>query len=77
MQRKDVPELELLRAIRRRTDGGEWRQFPHELLAMPEKVVERKMEQLDRRGYIDWGVSLRTAWLTNKGRDRLAELEGG
>ena len=34
---------------------------------MPEKVVYRKMEKLNAQGYLEYGVSLRTAWLTEKG----------
>lgn len=76
LHRKDVPELRLLQVIRdRRAVPGLWRHFPHELLDMPEKLIERKMEQLERRGYLDVGVSLRTGWLTEAGVARLRELE--
>ena len=34
----------------------------------PEKVCYRAMERADRRGLLDYGVSLRTAWLADKGR---------
>lgn len=33
----------------------------------PLKVVYRAMERADDRGLIEWGVSLRTGWLTPKG----------
>lgn len=36
-----------------------------------EKLVYKKMEQLDRLGYLDCGVSLRTAWLTEKAKEYL------
>lgn len=36
-----------------------------------EKVVLTKMEKLADRGYIEYGVSARTGWLTDKGRSAL------
>jgi hypothetical protein len=38
----------------------------------PRKVVEAKAEKAFRKGYADWGVSYRSAWLTDKGREFLA-----
>lgn len=40
----------------------------------PEKVVYAKYDKMMRKGYLEYGVSLRTAWLSEKGEDRLAEL---
>lgn len=37
----------------------------------PEKVVYAAMERDYLRGYIDFGVSLRTAWVTEKGYEYL------
>ena len=47
-----------------------------------ERAVNCKFEELSRRGYIDYGVSPRTGWLTNRGRQvldhaRQRELEIG
>lgn len=36
-----------------------------------EKVVSRKLEELARRGYIEYGVSTRAGWLTEKGKTAL------
>jgi hypothetical protein len=36
-----------------------------------EKAVNLKMLELARRGYIDYGVSARTGWLTEKGKAAL------
>lgn len=36
-----------------------------------EKAVNRKMEELSKRGYIEYGVSARTGWLTDKGKAAL------
>jgi hypothetical protein len=34
----------------------------------PQKVCLRALERAHKRGLIDYGVSLRSAWLTDKGR---------
>jgi hypothetical protein len=45
--------------------------FPYDFLmeetGAPFKVCYRAMERAERRGLIDYGVSLRTGWLTDKG----------
>lgn len=50
--------------------------FPYEALAaqtgQPERVCYRALERAERRGLIEYGVSLRTGWLTDKGRAVLA-----
>ena len=53
-----------------------WRELYAELAVRygSERVVDAAMERLARRGYIDYGVSERTGWLTAKGRAALAEL---
>ena len=47
--------------------------YPYEVLAsetgQPEKVCYRAMERAMRRGLIEYGVSLRTGWLTREGLD--------
>lgn len=40
-----------------------------------EKAVTVKLTELANRGYIEYGVSARTGWLTDKGREALAECE--
>ena len=46
--------------------------FPYEILSVVtgecEKVCYRAMERAARRGYLEYGVSLRTGWLTEKGK---------
>lgn len=46
--------------------------WPYELLAQwtgqPEKVCYRAMERAEENGLLEYGVSLRTAWLTDKGK---------
>jgi hypothetical protein len=73
----DISELELLRLIRARQADPRL-PTPDVALAdrFPAKVVLAKMVKLCGRDLIDYGVSLRTAYLTEKGKARLAELEG-
>jgi hypothetical protein len=40
----------------------------------PEKVVHSAMNREEKAGNIDCGVSLRTGWLTDKGRKLLTAL---
>lgn len=42
----------------------------------PENVVNAAYIREDDRGHLECGVSLRTSWLTDKGRARLVELRG-
>ena len=42
---------------------------------IPFKVALRKLEQLDRRGLIEYGVSLNFPWRTPEGEDELARLQ--
>lgn len=39
----------------------------------PPKLVFKKMEQLADRDYLEYGISLRTAWLTDKGKEYLKQ----
>ena len=49
--------------------------FPHEILARrfgcAEKVAYRAVERAGRHGLIEYGVSLRTGWLTDAGEGLL------
>ena len=66
---RDIPERELLEAIvaygESVSDGNYQTPFPYEALAhkYPEKVTYKKMEKLSAKGLINYGVSLRTAWV--------------
>jgi hypothetical protein len=61
VQTKHIPDNEVLAACRWSRAGGP---TPDESLAhkYPAKVILAKMEQMVRRGLLDYGVSLRTAW---------------
>ena len=75
---KDIDDLEVLQAYadywaaRLATDAAkrEWI-WPEKLLesrtGQAPKVCWRAMERCGRRGYLEWGVSLRGGWLTDKG----------
>jgi hypothetical protein len=40
-----------------------------ELTGQPPKVCYRAIERAARRGFVDYGVSLRTGWATTKGKE--------
>lgn len=76
-QRKHIADLVIVREV------GLWNAisprpalFPHEAVALmtgaPEMVVFRAFERAAARGLLEYGVSLRTAWLTDKGKALLA-----
>lgn len=68
LQTKDLSERDVLDAIVRRAESrarGEQLGFPDQLLAdrFPVKIIMAKLDKLDRRGVLDYGVSLRSAWI--------------
>lgn len=70
MSMKHVSDSEVCRAYVDAKAQG-FQRWPYELLAertgQCEKVCFRAMERADRRGLIEYGVSLRTGWLTPAG----------
>ena len=44
-------------------------------LGYPPKVANSIMGRLERRGWIEYGVSVRSGWLTDEGRAVLRRLE--
>jgi ribosome modulation factor len=82
MARKDIDDLEVLAAyakaevsrfdLRKENRDMVW---PEQLLMQqsgePEKVVFAAMERAFDRGYLEYGVSLRSGWLTPKGAQYL------
>lgn len=80
MSRRDVSdELVCLAVVeyKARYIRGE-RFYLHEILVewtkYPEKVCYAAVKRASDRGYIEYGVSLRTGWLTEKGK---ALISGG
>ena len=74
MARKNITDLQVLLALEKwkQDNRGPW---AYETLAAEtgecEKVCYRAMERAYDRGLLDYGVSLRTAWITQKGHDLL------
>lgn len=64
---KDIPDIVVLK---RQKEWCENKDLPFTYEAFPqwpEKLIYRKMEKLVDKGYLEYGVSLRTSWLTDKG----------
>lgn len=81
MATRDVTDgqvcLAYAESLRQRDAGRKPYDYPYEILqrmtGQCEKVCYRAMERANDRGYVEYGVSLRTGWLTPKGK---ALLEG-
>jgi hypothetical protein len=71
MSTKDVTDLMVCRAVVVFRGNGMQGPDPYEILATQTnesiKVCYRAMERAHKRGLIEYGVSLRTAWLTDAG----------
>lgn len=77
MKRSDISTLTVLSAALEAHRGGvrkaTW-EYILEKTNTPMKIIYAAMDREDRAGYLEWGVSLRTAWLSEKGKDKLLEL---
>lgn len=79
MATKDITDYRVCLAYeemnRKRDIGGGGIEFADKILmrvtGQPEKVCYRAMERAEDRGYIDCGVSLRSGWLTEEGKELL------
>lgn len=77
MAMKDIGDLQVLLAQQQwhRQKDGPW---GYEILQREtgqcEKVCLRCMERAERRGLLEYGVSLRTAWITQKGEALLRSI---
>lgn len=73
MARKDISDIQVLRAYQKHKEGDS--RFPYEILSeetgQPEKVCYAAMERAAGRGFLDYGVSLRSGWITEKGLELL------
>lgn len=76
--RKDISTLDVLSAYERRKLRGE--PFVELILSektgAPIKVCFSAMEREADRGFVEYGVSLRTGWLTPEGVEELRKLRG-
>lgn len=83
MATKDISDLQVVMAYfeARAERDAENARWPEDILmertGQCEKVCFRAMERADRRGYLDYGVSLHAGWVTEEGkqlvRDACAE----
>lgn len=82
MATKDITDLQVVMAYRdslRQRNGSPRGYWPEEILqgttGESEKVCYRAMERAFRHGLIEYGVSLRSGWLTNAGLTLLEECD--
>jgi hypothetical protein len=67
MARKDISDSQVLQVYLDERSGLARIALLMERTGQPEKVCYRAMERAGDRGYIEYGVSLRSGWLTNEG----------
>lgn len=71
MQTKDITDGMVIGAYEHCAKDAQ-DMWPYDILILaynaPFKVCYRAMERAHRRGYIDYGVSLRSGWVTPKGK---------
>lgn len=79
MATKDITDIQVLlaykeskRAVYRDKDKWPY-DFLVETTGQPIKVCYRAMERASLRDLIDWGTTLRSGWVTEKGERLLAE----
>lgn len=77
MSTKDISNRVVLDAVNQCKLANYECGFPYQLLAQwtgqPEKVCFRAMERAIKYGLLEYGVSIRTAWLTEKGKELLSK----
>ncbi len=76
LQVKDISDLLVCQHVQRWKDAQDRNTpWPYETIAAEtgcvEKVAYKAMERACERDYIEYGTSLRTGWLTKKGKDLL------
>ena len=75
MATKDISDRQVCEAVQAYAD--DLNHWPYDILAeatgQPQKVCWRAVERAAKRDLIEYGVSLRTGWLTEKGRQLLAD----
>lgn len=49
----------------------------HKMTGEPEKVCYRALERAASRGLVEYGISLRTGWLTKRGKETISENHAG
>lgn len=75
MKRKDITTKMVLSAY---LESKKINKFPHEIIqentGYPLKVIWSAIERDLDNDYIEYGVSMRTGWLTEKGLEYLTKL---
>jgi hypothetical protein len=75
MAMKDIPDKMVLLAYKMFEEDRMNGKFPYDYLMeisnQPFKVCYKCMERASDRDLIDYGVSLRTGWITEKGQELL------
>lgn len=76
MKRSDIDTRMVLMACHISSNGGKLPPFNMLMRKYnaPWKVVLRAMERDMGKGYLDYGTSIRTAWLTEEGKMKLQEF---
>lgn len=76
MSRKDISDKQVVIAYAEYHNGAR-KEWPYEILrrmtGQPFMVCYRAMERAAKRGFVESGISLRTGWLTDKGKALLQE----
>ncbi len=71
LKRRDINDLHVCEAYRRKREVYSDMKFADEILAeftgAPIKVARAAMERACDRGYVEYGTSLRSGWITEKG----------
>ncbi|HEY5581243.1 MAG TPA: hypothetical protein VIK56_08775 [Rhodoferax sp.] len=79
MATKDITDLQVLQAYDDSKKTGYSIGWPEDLLqqrtGQPEKVCACAVERAVGRGLIDYGVTLRSGWLTEKGASLLSNIQ--
>ena len=78
MQAKDILWVDFLTLINKQQQEGEKPRFAYRTLCnkYPEKVVYAKFQKALNKDYIDYGTSILSPWLTEKGIETLIGLGG-
>ena len=75
MKRRDISDLDVVKAVAEYNEDPHHSRFPYETLAeqfdCDEKLAYSACERACKNGLIEYGVSLRTGWLTKKGEKLL------
>ena len=78
MKTSDITDLQVLQSQQRwllQRDGPWGYEILERETGIHSKVCWRAFERAEKRGLLEYGVSLRTAWITEKGKELLRQHE--